>query len=277
MADTLKRTFHGCLTCRKRKVRCLGGNPCQNCSRMNITCHSSFETNLRIRVSTPTGQKIVDNKPTPIRGLRRLPQPPASVATAPTAPPAFDGGGNENYAAAGFEPHFSCFSLSQPPLPPQPSSYASNVPSMYHQFSAPSQSVSLPSFDSSLYTATWNSSFDFSCIDPSLDPGGFSNGFDNGSSSSMITNPMSYADLMPGLPSFTGTQIPNLLSESDFSVFPSQEGTKEWVPKRRRRTKKAASKDPEPEAEFASSIGPYGPLKDTDSSDGWSFQRFASE
>ncbi|KAJ4418374.1 hypothetical protein N0V85_001459 [Neurospora sp. IMI 360204] len=67
----LKRTFHGCLTCRKRKVRCKGGDPCQNCARMNITCHSSFDTNLRIRVSTPTGAKDVEatssrsSRPTP--------------------------------------------------------------------------------------------------------------------------------------------------------------------------------------------------------------------
>ncbi|KAK0739195.1 hypothetical protein B0T21DRAFT_362156 [Apiosordaria backusii] len=242
---------------------------------MNITCHSSFETNLRIRVSTPTGQKVVDNKPAPIRGLRRLPQPPASVAphlggTISTAPSTFDGTGNENHVAASFEPHFSSFSLSQPPH--QPPSFASSVPGIHHPLGSSSQSVSLPSFDNSLYAGTWNSSFDFTCIDPSLDPGGFGSGFNNGSSSSMMTNPMSYGGLMPGLPSFTGTQMPNLLSENDYSAFPPQEGTKEWVPKRRRRTKKTASKDPEPEPEFASPIGPYGPLKDTDSSGGWPFQ-----
>ncbi|KAM7194759.1 hypothetical protein V8F20_007779, partial [Naviculisporaceae sp. PSN 640] len=57
----------GCLTCRKRKVRCRGGDPCQNCARMNITCHSSFDTNLRIRVSTSTGQKDVGTKTTTAR------------------------------------------------------------------------------------------------------------------------------------------------------------------------------------------------------------------
>ncbi|KAK4203680.1 hypothetical protein QBC40DRAFT_16838 [Triangularia verruculosa] len=280
MADTLKRTFHGCLTCRKRKVRCLGGNPCQNCSRMNITCHSSFDTNLRIRVSTPTGQKLVDNKPQPIRGLRRLPQPPASVApplggTASTAPSTFDGSGNENYVATSFEPHFSSFSLSQPP--PPAASYASSVPSIHHQFTTAAQSVSLPSFDNSLYTSTWNSSFDFSCIDPSLDPGRFDNGFNNGASTSMMASPMSYGDMMPGLSSFTGAGMPSLLSENDFSAFPAQEGTKEWVPKRRRRTKKAASREPEPEVEFDSSSRLHEPLKGGNNSGGWSYHSSRSQ
>ncbi|KAK3399010.1 hypothetical protein B0T20DRAFT_452585 [Sordaria brevicollis] len=69
----LKRTFHGCLTCRKRKVRCKGGDPCQNCTRMNITCHSSFDTNLRIRVSTPTGAKDVETTPSRSSTTRRSP------------------------------------------------------------------------------------------------------------------------------------------------------------------------------------------------------------
>ncbi|KAK3951250.1 hypothetical protein QBC32DRAFT_371322 [Pseudoneurospora amorphoporcata] len=47
----LKRTFHGCLTCRKRKVR-------------------SFDTNLRIRVSTPTGAKDVETTSSSSRSSR---------------------------------------------------------------------------------------------------------------------------------------------------------------------------------------------------------------
>ncbi|KAK0663986.1 hypothetical protein QBC41DRAFT_234085 [Cercophora samala] len=258
MADTLKRTFHGCLTCRKRKVRCLGGSPCQNCSRMNITCHSSFETNLRIRVSTPTGQKVVDSKPAPIRGLRRLPQPPAS--TPPAATPSFnDTSQNENHPPISFEPHFSSFSLSQPP-PPPPSGYVASMPPI-QQFTTttttqPQAVLSLPSFDSGLYT--WNGGFDFTCIDPSLETaGGFSNSFNNHTSSLGVmshnnnnnnnnTDLMGYADLMSGLPAaFTGgAQIPSLLSENGFLVgFPAQEGgTREWVPKRRRRGKKVVDR-----------------------------------
>lgn len=41
-------TTAGCLTCRKRKVRCKGGDPCQNCSKMSITCRSSFDANLKV-------------------------------------------------------------------------------------------------------------------------------------------------------------------------------------------------------------------------------------
>lgn len=61
------------MTCRKRKVRCKGGDPCQNCARMNITCHSSFDTNLRIRVSTPTGAKDVETTSSSSRSSRPTP------------------------------------------------------------------------------------------------------------------------------------------------------------------------------------------------------------
>ncbi|KAK3308659.1 uncharacterized protein B0T15DRAFT_524931 [Chaetomium strumarium] len=82
MSQPLKRTFHGCLTCRRRKVRCLGGNPCLNCSRMSVTCHSSFDTNLRIRISTPTGQKDLEAKP-PAQKSRKAQKPASPAAPAP--------------------------------------------------------------------------------------------------------------------------------------------------------------------------------------------------
>ncbi|UKZ88280.1 uncharacterized protein TrAFT101_004041 [Trichoderma asperellum] len=46
------------MTCRKRKVRCRGGNPCQNCVRLKATCVSSFDSNLRMSLGDPrTSQK----------------------------------------------------------------------------------------------------------------------------------------------------------------------------------------------------------------------------
>ncbi|KAK3297550.1 uncharacterized protein B0H64DRAFT_372899 [Chaetomium fimeti] len=79
MAQPLKRTFHGCLTCRRRKVRCLGGSPCPNCSKMNIACHSSFETNLRVRVATATGQRDLQTK-SPTGKPSPLPEAPTASA-----------------------------------------------------------------------------------------------------------------------------------------------------------------------------------------------------
>lgn len=88
MAQPLGRTFHGkhwskptefnsdiligCLTCRKRKVRCRGGgDPCQNCSRMNLDCHGSFDENLRISFGGSSGQsKKERNQPKPRSRLR---------------------------------------------------------------------------------------------------------------------------------------------------------------------------------------------------------------
>ncbi|KAL6828071.1 hypothetical protein V8C40DRAFT_243405 [Trichoderma camerunense] len=52
MDRTQRRSFHGCMTCRKRKVRCSGGNPCQNCVRLKAACISSFDSNMRISLAT---------------------------------------------------------------------------------------------------------------------------------------------------------------------------------------------------------------------------------
>ncbi len=46
------RTFFGCLTCRKRKVKCdaqqpLSHSPCKNCSRLDISCIPSFHSNFK--------------------------------------------------------------------------------------------------------------------------------------------------------------------------------------------------------------------------------------
>ncbi|KAL7907470.1 hypothetical protein GGI35DRAFT_89395 [Trichoderma velutinum] len=51
MDRTQRRSFHGCMTCRKRKVRCTGGNPCQNCVRLKAACISSFDSNMRVSLA----------------------------------------------------------------------------------------------------------------------------------------------------------------------------------------------------------------------------------
>ncbi|KAK4459978.1 hypothetical protein QBC42DRAFT_273294 [Cladorrhinum samala] len=157
MTETLKRTFHGCLTCRKRKVRCLGGNPCQNCSRMNITCHSSFETNLRIRVSTPSGQRVVDTKPEPIRGLRRVPPqrqqqyrqhqpPPPLTTTAASSSPPVDDASDDIFIANFDQQRFAQYSLP----PPSPGFIATSFPDVHAFSTAVSQGMTVahcPDFD----------------------------------------------------------------------------------------------------------------------------------
>ncbi|KAL7940844.1 hypothetical protein V8C42DRAFT_356005 [Trichoderma barbatum] len=45
------------MTCRKRKVRCKGGNPCQNCARRRAACISSFENNMRISLGAPSNSQ----------------------------------------------------------------------------------------------------------------------------------------------------------------------------------------------------------------------------
>jgi hypothetical protein len=57
-----------------------------NCSRMNVACQSSFHTNFRIRISTPTGQADLENNaksPTENTGHadNPLPHPPPAAST----------------------------------------------------------------------------------------------------------------------------------------------------------------------------------------------------
>lgn len=41
------RSFNGCLTCRRRKVKCTGSIPCRSCTRLNLTCENSFDHSFR--------------------------------------------------------------------------------------------------------------------------------------------------------------------------------------------------------------------------------------
>src|SRR4051794_3089042 len=79
---------------------------------MNITCHSSFDTNLRIRVSTPNGQKVVDTKPAPKRERVEQPRQPRPL---PTSPPAYLGYGvGSDPFVTSYQPQFSTFTFAQP-------------------------------------------------------------------------------------------------------------------------------------------------------------------
>jgi hypothetical protein len=92
----------GCLTCRRRKVRCLGGNPCLNCSRMRIACESSFDNNLRIRVSTPTGQRDLSSRPVSPAGQSGHSHAQPSTAGVTSTPRTVPGG--SVYSAADSTP-----------------------------------------------------------------------------------------------------------------------------------------------------------------------------
>ncbi|KAK0626676.1 hypothetical protein B0T14DRAFT_492960 [Immersiella caudata] len=229
MAEQLKRTFHGCLTCRKRKVRCHGGNPCQNCSRMNITCHSSFDTNLRIRVSTPNGQKVVDTKPVskrePVEAPKRQQQGPASQHT-------YLGLGysvRNDPHVANFQPQFSSFSFAQPTTtyPPEPSTAHLAPPS--------SLGGTTPAIDPGQFNGMW-SPFDFSAIDPDLGRD-FMPRVDLGVPAPMNLPPVFDSSFLPPTP---GSQ-PYSISDSEGSTSShsqAREAPKEWIPRRRKRTRK---------------------------------------
>ncbi|KAK1835826.1 hypothetical protein QBC39DRAFT_339715 [Podospora conica] len=233
MAEQLKRTFHGCLTCRKRKVRCLGGSPCQNCSRMNITCHSSFDTNLRIRVSTPNGQKTVDAKATPKREPRTpSSQPKPNTSSLSSINHQFVGqydGHNKPFVPA-FQPHFSSFSFAQ-----QPATYTSEPPAL--QITPPSSvPATVANIDSLQFNGIW-SGFDFPALDPEL-------GRDFQPRLGIqhpTTLPSLFDNFLPGTPvSHTGYSISDSEGSTSSNNCQQTEGPKEWIPRRRKRTGKGA-------------------------------------
>ncbi|KAK4453611.1 hypothetical protein QBC34DRAFT_189100 [Podospora aff. communis PSN243] len=289
MAEQLKRTFHGCLTCRKRKVRCHGGNPCQNCSRMNITCHSSFDTNLRIRVSTPNGQKVVDPKPAPKREpvaeapkQQQQPQRPVPQHT-------YVGLGysirNDPYVAS-FQPQFSSFSFAQPTT-----TYAPE-PSTVHLAPPSSLGGTIPSVDPGQFNGIW-SPFDFGAIDPDLGRD-FMPRVDVG-----VPAPLNLAPVFDSssfLPPTPASQ-PYSISDSEGSTSShsqAREAPKEWIPRRRKRTRKEETAMPATLGQLSASRSrellvdesePHSHLHGSTTQDDfineqdahWSFNRFVAE
>ncbi|KAK3995677.1 hypothetical protein QBC44DRAFT_21453 [Cladorrhinum sp. PSN332] len=290
MAETLKRTFHGCLTCRKRKVRCLGGgNPCQNCTRMNITCHSSFETNLRIRVSTPNGQKAVDSKPAePIRRAQQRPSPPAPAAPVPDVITT-NGSDNDMYAA---NYHYSQFTT----LPQQSPGFITASFPMHHTYTdVSSQGLTALAHTPDLghlqhypvtttaaaaaaaAATTWNTFNDFAYLDPALDPHHHHHQHLFNTNTHTLDmhhqTPSPQAPTIPSMPQMafnawmpdttatttSPSSVPSNFIAENVVVPQQQEGPKEWVPKRRRRNKRTTSpKETTPTEEAATATNGGG-------------------
>ena len=62
-------TSLGCLTCRKRKVRCKGGSPCQNCEKINVSCQSSFDKNIKISFAGAPTVREPEKTQSPVLGV----------------------------------------------------------------------------------------------------------------------------------------------------------------------------------------------------------------
>ncbi|KAK3328455.1 hypothetical protein B0T19DRAFT_191818 [Cercophora scortea] len=295
MAEPLKRTFHGmfpffhllpslesiqvanlgnqgCLTCRKRKVRCRGGDPCQNCSRMNITCHSSFDTNLRIRVSTPTGQKDVETKSKASREQRQHQQKPQSPANnaQPAAHLSFDSGhSGSKPIAATFQHNFIPYSAPQPP-----SSFGPEPPSIPQLSPLSSGGTTFSDLDPAQFAGLWN--FDFP-LSHDLEHD-FNASLGAATRSPVVLAPIQFDCFR------SAQQIP----ESDASSKKqNQDRTKEWVPRRRKRSGLSApriqrppfSHNPERRSDGTELLDRHrGTAHENGSQDGrWSFDTFALE
>ncbi|KAK4164868.1 hypothetical protein QBC43DRAFT_317011 [Cladorrhinum sp. PSN259] len=242
---------------------------------MNITCHSSFETNLRIRVSTPNGQKAVDSKPEAIRGVRRVQQPsPPALATTPTtsaAPSPSVPDVNSDLYSTNYNSHYSQFSLPQ--QSPSFITTASFPTTAHHAFSTTPSPQGLTIMSQGTHdldqhfhdqlagttpTAAWGSFNGFSYLDPALDQHHhlFHNSLDVQSSSAATTTKvpsmmepagpqaqMAFNAWMPD--TATASPVPSTFISENAPAYSHyhQEGPKEWVPKRRRRNKRATSKE----------------------------------
>jgi hypothetical protein len=61
------RSVTGCLTCRRRRVKCASkATPCENCSRLHLTCTSSFDSNFKNWTPGSPATSYIDNYPTPV-------------------------------------------------------------------------------------------------------------------------------------------------------------------------------------------------------------------
>jgi len=193
---------------------------------MNITCHSSFDTNLRIRVSTPNGQKLVDNKP----AAKREPVVPPKQQTSIPNPPYLGTYGVRNDPYTGnFQPQFSSFSFSQPTT-----SYASES-STLHLAPPSTLSGTIPSIDPGQFNGIWGP-FDFNAIDPDLGRD-FMPRVDVGVPAPISLPPVFDSFLPP-----TPASQPYSISDSEGSTSSlggqNREAPKEWIPRRRKRTRK---------------------------------------
>ncbi|KAK0720477.1 hypothetical protein B0H67DRAFT_662778 [Lasiosphaeris hirsuta] len=196
---------------------------------MNITCHSSFDTNLRIRVSTPTGQKTVDTKPVP----KRESQPPRQQRVDPK--PSYLTQFNPRHDAftASFQPQFTSFSFAHPP-----SAYALEP---LHQLGPPStSSTRVTDLDPIQFAGLWTP-FDFA-LDPELERD-FNYRVDVGPSAAPVNLIPPFDAFLPGTP-FSQQNHP--ISDSEGSTSSNsqiREGPKEWIPRRRKRTRKETPKE----------------------------------
>ncbi|KAH6850815.1 hypothetical protein B0I37DRAFT_372465 [Chaetomium sp. MPI-CAGE-AT-0009] len=169
---------------------------------MNIACHSSFDTNLRVRVATATGQKDLQTK-SPTGKSSPLPQ----AAPAVSAPTLFN---------AGTE---SAFAVHNPPG----TAVDTGVWGI-HTPSAPLGRNQRTEVDSALFSGPWNFSIPFPA-GPSLPVASCAqSGFP--ATESSIYSPLYFGESATGIPYFQPSN-PSAGPDSETSSFvnaQSQEG-----------------------------------------------------
>ncbi|KKA28365.1 hypothetical protein TD95_000204 [Thielaviopsis punctulata] len=136
-------SFTACLTCRSKKVKCSGGNPCQYCSKRGLPCQATAPGQRRA-YSVTRIQELESRLAEYERSMSASTSPPAQSAAAP--PPAHTSSHSHSRPHAP-PPHSSHPSLPPPPppLPPPPPPSRSQQPAQAQaQAQAQSQAQSQP-------------------------------------------------------------------------------------------------------------------------------------
>lgn len=187
---------------------------------MNITCHSSFDTNLRIRVSTSTGQKDVGTKTKTTRVSKPKPTHQPTIAVSP----AFI---EYESVSKSYTPNFESQIGSFQPAPLNP------------MFTQEPQGIPLPGPVSNVtalqYPNGW--AYDFS-LEPGIEQG-FQQSHDVSMSTSIFGPPTPRTYPAANRQSYPISDSEG--SNSSKSQTQHSDGTREWVPRRRKRPKNMPS------------------------------------
>ena len=197
---------------------------------MNITCHSSFDTNLRIRISTPTGQKdVASNKGIPkIDAAGGVPKqaPPASEPTFL----AFDG--HSKSFTASCQHQFSQYSV-----PPPPAVFSLESSSFGNLGLCSTGDTGLSHSNNIQFNGAWGLDFQ---LEPQLEHS-FAIPMDVSMAAAAVLPPINWEYYGSG----TTVGIP--ISDSEGSVSsnePVHKVTKEWTPRRRKRPSQTSKEGP---------------------------------
>ncbi|EPE10847.1 c6 zinc finger domain containing protein [Ophiostoma piceae UAMH 11346] len=137
---SVKRSVWGCLTCRRRKVKCLDREmPCSACTRLKLTCVPSFNGNFKLWKREHNHEDDARSSAKPEAGQRQKPLPLPQPMPSYSQPKAGTAMGGTAAAQPPSQPHnpFGVFDARMP----GPQTNASQVPLVPTTSFSPTQSI----------------------------------------------------------------------------------------------------------------------------------------